>query len=116
MFFNIVHVPDDVKVSYLTTPIVYLVRSESQCARKLQDQKANSLCIFYKSSTISTDDVKELFEELQHEKVIRIKSIPVDFTVNCPVCWNKKGPSGESNSGPLAPKARIIPLDHKAAV
>ena len=26
----------------------------------------------------------------------------------------KKGPSGESNSGPLAPKARIIPLDHKA--
>lgn len=84
------HVPDDVKVSYLTTPIVYLVRSESQCARKLQDQKANSLCIFYKSSTISTDDVKELFEELQHEKVIRIKSIPVDFTVNCPVCWNKK--------------------------
>ena len=28
----------------------------------------------------------------------------------------KKGPSGESNSGPLAPKARIIPLDHKAAL
>ena len=27
---------------------------------------------------------------------------------------SKKGPSGESNSGPLAPKARIIPLDHKA--
>ena len=115
MFFNNVHVPDDVKISYLTTPIVYLVRSESQCTRQLQDQKANSLCIFYKSSYISGDDVKDLFKELQHEKVIRIKLIPEDLTINCPVCWNKKGPSGESNSGPLAPKARIIPLDHKAA-
>ena len=27
---------------------------------------------------------------------------------------SKNGPSRESNSGPLAPKARIIPLDHKA--
>ena len=27
----------------------------------------------------------------------------------------KNGPRGESNSGPLAPEARIIPLDHEAA-
>ena len=27
---------------------------------------------------------------------------------------NNKGAFRESNSGPLAPKARIIPLDHKA--
>ena len=30
--------------------------------------------------------------------------------------WKKKiGLRGESNSGPLAPEARIIPLDHKAS-
>jgi hypothetical protein len=28
----------------------------------------------------------------------------------------KKGESGESNPGPLAPKARIIPLDHTPAI
>ena len=28
--------------------------------------------------------------------------------------YHEKGPSGDSNPGPLAPKARIIPLDHKA--
>ena len=26
--------------------------------------------------------------------------------------WRKKGQNWESNPGPLAPKARIIPLDH----
>ena len=26
----------------------------------------------------------------------------------------EKGPTGESNPGPLAPKASIIPLDHTA--
>ena len=28
----------------------------------------------------------------------------------------KKGPHGESNPGPLAPKASIIPLDHAATL
>ena len=29
--------------------------------------------------------------------------------------WSKKGPVRESNPGPLAPEARIIPLDHEAS-
>ena len=34
--------------------------------------------------------------------------------MECLLRERKIGPRGESNSGPLAPEARIIPLDHKA--
>ena len=81
MFFNNRHVPDDVKVSYLTTPIVYLVRSKHQCERELQGQTVNSMCLFYTNSFMKSESVKELFSELQKEKVIRIKRIPEDLIV-----------------------------------
>ena len=74
------------KVSYLTTPIVHLVQSSSQCERELQGQKVNSICLRYKNSYNSESEVIEIFKEFQQEKVIRIKSIPEDFTTYCRVC------------------------------
>uniref|UniRef100_M4BET4 Uncharacterized protein n=1 Tax=Hyaloperonospora arabidopsidis (strain Emoy2) TaxID=559515 RepID=M4BET4_HYAAE len=38
---------------------------------------------------------------------------------NATTSWqtmDKKGPHRESNPGPLAPEARIIPLDHEATL
>ena len=69
------------KVSYLTTPIVYLVKSEFQCKSELQGQTANSMCLLYRNSFMDPESVNELFSKLKKEKVIRIKRIPEDVIV-----------------------------------
>lgn len=89
VFFNNQFVPDDVKLSYVTTPIAYFVHSEEKCARYLENSKVSARCVFYESGSMDADKLRSLFSPYDNEKVIRIQRLPDDLYVFHVCCEEK---------------------------
>ena len=88
------------KLSYLTTPIAFLVRSEDECDHCLQNLQVSARCVFYDSQVMDVSGIKTLFADYDKEKVIRIQEIPIDFYVYCVYCiqFNYRGPKREKRA------------------
>ena len=80
MFFNNPYVPSDVKLSYLTTPIIHLKHTKQECKEVIEQASVTTRC-FVRSTYegMNNKALEELLEDYSKEKVIRIQEIPDDM-------------------------------------
>lgn len=80
MFFNNPYVPSDVKLSYLTTPIIHFAQSKEECQQLISQAKVTTRCFVSSSyERISEESIQEMLKDYENEKVIRIQEIPYAF-------------------------------------
>lgn len=81
VFFHNKYVPDVVKQDYLNAPSIIFASDKSSCKEIRKNTTRHIKCLIMPSTVVSQGEIKEWFEQLEDQRVIRLFKIPQELNV-----------------------------------